>query len=74
MWATDGSYALLAFSKWIRDDNKGCGMMWRFNDTLGNMHFVECQGHFESDNIAGLQWAGDENDLLVCQHEASCAF
>ncbi len=76
VWATDGSYALLAFSKWLRDDNKGCGMMWRYNDTTANALFVECLGHFVPDNTgnAGLKWAGDENDLLVCQHETSCAF
>lgn len=72
VWAKDGSYALLAMSKWVNQESIACGMMWRYNDTTGSTRFSECSGHFESQNDR-LHWAGSENDLLVCNGK-TCAF
>jgi len=66
VWSKDGSYLLMAMSKWVDEYNQSCGLMWRYNDTTGTENFWKCT---DTDNA----WAGEE-DLLICQHGKHCSF
>lgn len=73
VWSIEGSYLLLAMSKWTNDKNESCGMLWRYNDTTGTERRWKCSRQYATDCDADSEWEGDE-ELLVCQNGNTCQF